>query len=262
MRLRHEARRADRDAHAAGLVRRVHAPRVQHLIGKLRNAEYVLVRLRRQTEHEVELDTVPPALKGDLAGMEQVFLAHVFIDRVAQALRSGLGRERQAALAHLLQAAHDVHGEVVRAQRRQREAHAARLAVFQQPVAHLVERAVVAARERQERCLLITGIFERLDPLTDNRLRFARAHRTIDIPRLTETAAADAAAKQLHVHAVMHDLRARHNGVRRIITGVEILNDALGHARGGAVRRRQVVQRAVRVPMRDVKRRNQDALDP
>ena len=59
----------------------------------------------------------------------------------------------------------------------------------------------------------------------------------------------------------MHDLRARHDGVRRIITGVEILNDALGHARGRAVRRRQVVQRAVRVPVRDIKRRDEHALD-
>ena len=164
--------------------------------------------------------------------MEQVLLAHVFIDRVAQALRARLGCEGQAALAHLLQAAHDVHGEVVRAQRRQREAHAARLAVFQQPVAHLVERAVIAARERQERRLLIAGVFERFDALPDDRLRFARAHRAVDIPRLTKAAAADAAAKQLHVHAVVHDLRARHDGIGRIIAGVEILNDALGHARG------------------------------
>ena len=225
------------------------------------NAEHVLVRLGRKSQHEVELDRAVAAGKGAAARGQQVLLGEILVDGVAQALRAGLGREGQAALAHLLQAAHDVHGKVVRAQRRQREAHAARLAVFQQPVAHLVERAVVAARERQERRLLIAGVFERFDALPDDRLRFARAHRAVDIPRLTEAAAADAAAKQLHVHTVVHDLRARHDGVRRIITGVEILNDALGHARGRAVRRGQVVQRAVRVPVRDVERRNEHALD-
>ena len=116
VRLRHEAGRADRDAHAARLVRRVHTPRVQHLIGQLRDAEHVLIRLCRQTEHEVELDAVPAALEGDAAGMEQVFLAHVFVDRIAQALRAGLRRKGQTALAHLLQTAHDVHRKIVRTQ--------------------------------------------------------------------------------------------------------------------------------------------------
>ena len=259
MRLRHEAGRADRNTHAARLVFGVHPPRVQHLIGQLRDAEHVLVRLCRQAEHKVQLHTVPPALERDAAGMEQILLPHILVDRVAQALRTGLGREGQAAFAHFLQAAHDFHRKVVRAQRRQRQADAAPFAVFQQTVADFRQRPVVAAGQGQERRLLIARVFERFDALPDNRLRLARPHRAIDIPCLTEPAAADAAAKQLQIHAVVHDLRGRDDRVSRIIASVQIFDDALRHARWCAVRRRDVRKRAVFVIMRLVQRRHVNA---
>ena len=51
--------------------------------------------------------------KGNTTGVQEVFLGHVFVDRVAQALRTSLRRKSQTALSHLLQTAHDFHGEIV-----------------------------------------------------------------------------------------------------------------------------------------------------
>ena len=98
---------------------RVQAPAVQHLIRHLRDAEDVLVRLGREAEHVIELDAVPAARKGDGAGVQQVLLGNVLVDAVAQALAPALYGEGQAALAYLLQALHDLHGEVVCPQRGQ-----------------------------------------------------------------------------------------------------------------------------------------------
>ena len=87
------------------------------------NAEHVLVRLGRKAEHEVELDRAVSARKRAAAGFEQIFLRQILVDGVAQSLRARLGCKREAGLSALLQALHQCHGEVVRAQRRQRKRH-------------------------------------------------------------------------------------------------------------------------------------------
>ena len=127
VRLGDEAGRADGYPHAALLIGRILPPDVQHLRGKVGDAAHVLIRLRGQAEHEIELDSVPAALEGYAAGVQQVVFRYVLVYDVAQALRPGLGREGQAAAPYLLQAAHELHGEVVRAQGGQREADILRL---------------------------------------------------------------------------------------------------------------------------------------
>ena len=133
------------DAHAALFVAGVLAPRLQDLIDELCDAEHILVRLRGQAEHEVELHIVPAALKGNGAGIEDLLLRDILIDGVAQALRTGLRRERQAALAHLLQPQHEIAGKIVRAQRRQREIDLARRAVIEHGICQLWQAAVVGS---------------------------------------------------------------------------------------------------------------------
>ena len=123
------------DLHAAVFVLRIEAPAVQHLVCHFGDTNDIFVCLGRQTEHIVELDAVPTALEGDSAGIQQIFLGDVFVDHVAQALATALYGKGQAALANLLQLFHELHREVVRAQRGEREADAPRFTVFQQAVA-------------------------------------------------------------------------------------------------------------------------------
>ena len=71
-----------------------------------RNTVQILVCLGRQAHHEIQLDVIPAALKGNLAGMQHVLLADVLVDNITQALRTGLTCERQAAFAGFLHALH------------------------------------------------------------------------------------------------------------------------------------------------------------
>ena len=69
LRLGHEARCRSRDSHAARTIGRVLTPAIGDLFANVGNAVQILVCLGRQTHHEIELDIIPAALKGNLAGM-------------------------------------------------------------------------------------------------------------------------------------------------------------------------------------------------
>ena len=69
LRLGHKARSRCCDTHAARTVRRVLTPAIGDLFANVGNAVQILVCLGRQTHHEIELDVIPAALKGNLAGM-------------------------------------------------------------------------------------------------------------------------------------------------------------------------------------------------
>ena len=137
VRLWNEAGGGNCYAHSPVFILCVQPPCVQHLICKLSYAKDILIGLGRQAKHEVELNRIPAALERKAACVQQIFLGDVFVYSVAQALASGLGRKRQSAFARFLYAVHNVHGEVVSSQRRQRKANAARLAVAEKIVAQL-----------------------------------------------------------------------------------------------------------------------------
>ena len=119
LRLGHKARSRRCDTHAARTVGRVLTPAIGDLFANVGNTVQILVCLGRQTHHEIELDVIPAALKGNLAGMEHVLLANVLVDNITQALRTGLTCERQAAFAGFLYALHQFGGKAVRTKRRQ-----------------------------------------------------------------------------------------------------------------------------------------------
>ena len=118
-------------------------PRPDDLVRKLRDADHVLIRLGRQAQHKIQLHAVPPAGEGRGARLQNFLLGHVLVDRVAQALRPGLGRKRQAAFSHLLHLHHELAREIVRAQRRKRQIDLARRAVIQESVCKRFQLRVV-----------------------------------------------------------------------------------------------------------------------
>ena len=257
--LGHEPRGRHRDANAAALVDRALAPCVHDVRGDVRNAEHVLVRLGRKAEHKVELDRAVAARKRAAAGFEQVLFGQILVDGVAQALRAGLWREGKARLPALLQPLHQRHGEVVGAQRRQRERQVALGAEILQIVAQLDKMRIVGRRERGKRHILIARVLDRFDGIVAQELFRAVTHRAVDITRLTEAAAADAAAEQLERNAVLHDLSRGNDGLCGIVRLVHILNDALEHRFGCALLGGDGLHRAVVVVVDVVKARHIDA---
>ena len=163
--LRDKIRRRQIDRQPALFPAAVLPPDLKDFIDQLRNANYILIRFRRQTQHEIQLHTVPAAGKGRGAGGENFFFCYVFIDRVAQALRSSLRCERQAAFAHLLDAHHELPRKIIRAQARQREIDLARLTVVEQTVGQGFQLAVIGGRKAGQRDLTVAGIFEGFDCL-------------------------------------------------------------------------------------------------
>ena len=237
------------------------APCLQNFIHQVGNAEDVLIRLRRQAEHKVQLDVIPPALKGRRAGRQDFLLRDVFVDGVAQALRSGLRREGQSALAHLLELVHQLSGKVIRTQGRKRQVDLARRAVVQHPVRKFRQAAVVRGGKAGKRNLVTAGLLQKLGRLPKQNLRRARANRPVAEARLTEAAAADAAAHHLEIRTVVYDLHIRNDHIRRIERIVQIADDALRHCFGRAVQRRDGRERTVRAVGMLIKGRHIDALD-
>ena len=219
----------DGDLHAPVLVLRILPPAVEHLIGHLRDAHDVLVCLRGQAQHVIELHAVPAALKGDAAGVQQILLGDVLVDGVSQPLASALHGKGQAAFSHLLQPLHDLHGEVVRPQGRQGQADAPLLAVVQQPVTELREGSVVAGTEGEQGHILVSGVFQGLYSLPDQGLRLFGTDGPVHMARLTEAAAPDAAPEQLQVHPVMDHLSGGDNGLCGKRRGVKVFHNALCH---------------------------------
>ena len=94
---------------------------------------------------------------------------------------------------------------------------------------------------------MVAGAFQRFLCLPQQGFRAPRTDRTVGIAGLTEAAAADAAAHDLQVDPVVHDLGGRDDGIRRENGGVQILNNPLGHLLRRAVERDNGGKRAVRV---------------
>ena len=256
-----EAGGGDGDLHAPVLVFGVHPPAVEDLVGHLGDAQDVLVRLGGQAQHVIELHRVPAAGKGDGAGVQHVLVGDVFVHRVPQALAAALHGKGQAALAHLLQPLHDLHGEVVRPEGGQGQADAAGFAVFQQPVAEGGKLPVVAGGEGEQGHVLVAGVLQGFDALADQGLRLLGPEGAVHMPRLAEAAAPGAAPEELQAHPVVDHLGAGHDGLCGEGHLVQIRDDALRDPGGSTVLRRHGSHGAVGVVAHLVERGHVHALD-
>ena len=171
VRFRNKTGSGDRNAHTAALVFCILPPAVQNPVRHFRNPDDVLIRLRRQAEHIIELDAVPAAFKSNAAGIQQIFFRYILVDGIAQALAAAFHSEGQPAFPDALQPVHQFHGKVVRSERRKRNTDASLLTVFEQAVTDLLQLPVVTGGKREKRQFLITGILQGFDSLPDQRLR-------------------------------------------------------------------------------------------
>ena len=121
--------------------------KINHLLRKLCNPDNVLVRLRRQPHHEVELHLFPTMTECCAACRQQILLCYSLVDDIAQTLCPRFWRKGEPRLAHLLHAVRKVDREAVNAQRRQREAEFLFRVVRQQIVHKSSETGVVRRGE-------------------------------------------------------------------------------------------------------------------
>jgi len=75
------------------------------------NALYIFHCLRWQSEHEIKLGSAPAAFKCKPHGLLKVFLCDVFVNYIAQSLRSGFRSECQSAFACFLCFMHNIQAE-------------------------------------------------------------------------------------------------------------------------------------------------------
>ena len=73
------------------------------------NTQHILVCLRGQAQHEVELYSAISPGKGRAAGGQQLLLGNIFIDDIPQTLGTRLRSKCQTGLAALGQPLHEAH---------------------------------------------------------------------------------------------------------------------------------------------------------
>ena len=100
IRFRHKT--GDRNGHLAAALAANLRVEINDLLRKLRDSDNVLIRLRRQAHHKVELDLLPSMTKRCAARFQQIFLRHSLVDDIAHALRASLRRKGEPGLTHRL----------------------------------------------------------------------------------------------------------------------------------------------------------------
>ena len=197
---------------------------------------------------------------GDFA--HQVFFCHALVDDVAQALRSGFGRERQAGFLLLLRRLQRILQHTVQAQRRQRNRHMLLVQTANQLANQLRQTGIVAGGQARQADFLIPGrVFELLRHF-HQMFEAPLAHRAVQDARLTEAAAARAAAHDFQHDAVVDNLHVRHGDFRGIERLVQVRDNRFEHLFGrfGAVRLHGR-NRAVRVILHVIECRDVHAAD-
>ena len=89
---------------------------IDHLFRKACNADDVLICLRRQPHHEVELHLLPPMTERCAARSQQILLRHALVDDIAHTLRPRFGCKGQPRFTHLLHPMREVNRKAVDAQ--------------------------------------------------------------------------------------------------------------------------------------------------
>ena len=195
------------DPEAPLLIGGVLPPGQDDLVYQLGNAQHVLIGLRRQTQHKIELHAAPPPGEGLGAGGEDLFFCQVLVDHVPQPLGPRFRGKGQAALSDGLELFHQLPGEVVCPERGHRQAHVAGGTVRDQLVRQLLQPPIVRGREAGQRQLVEACGLHELCCLAVKDLWALFTHRAAAKARLAEPAATDTATEHLQVGPVVDDFR-------------------------------------------------------
>ena len=119
---------------------------VAQLHRQIANRDEVFVCLGREADHEIELQVLDAARENQLGAVEDLVVRHRLVDDAAQPIGAGFRRDRQRALAALLEQRHDGRREIVEAQRRRAD----RVAHVLQAAQDVLDVRVIAERDRDQ----------------------------------------------------------------------------------------------------------------
>ena len=225
IRFRHEA--GDRDGDLAPAPSANLRIEIDDLLREAGDPDDVLIRLRRQPHHKVELHLLPPVAECRPARREQILLRHPFIDDVAQTLRPRLRREGQPGLAHALYLLGELHGKTVNAQRRKGDADLLVPIVLDEIIHKTAKPRIVRRGERGQAHLIVAAGGNHLMCHLPQAFLRALTRGTIGNACLTEAAAARAAAKELKHGTVVYDVHVGDDGMLCRDSIVHVLHHAL-----------------------------------
>ena len=174
------------------------------------DAMHVGIGFTRQADHEIELHLAPAVAHRRLDASAELLIRQSFVDDVAHALGARFRRKRESALARAAKDVGDVVVEAIDALTRQREADVVVLQAVAQLHSHGGQGEVIAATQRQQRKIAVTGAHHAGLNGFHHLLGIHVAGRAGQHPRLTEAAAAGAAPANLHREPVMHRLHMGH----------------------------------------------------
>ena len=180
------------------------------------NAVQILGRFRRQTDHEVQLDAAPSAVEGV---WQTLLIRSSSVTPLLMTSRRrwvpGFGREGQAGLSSPSASASSESFSTL--SRRSDWAATDRHMLLVQPANQLANQlrqtGIIAGRQaRQADFLIARSRFRAACAICTRCSTTPLAHRTVQDARLTEAAAARAAAHDFQHNAVVDNLHVRHRG--------------------------------------------------
>ena len=193
--LRHEQRARDGDLHAAArLGRRSLFRAVVRALGKARDALDVVIGLGRKANHEIKLAATPTSGKCRVNSAKQVFLAHALINNVAQPLRAGFRRKRQAAALSARNQLGHFNAKRIQALAGNRYRNALSIEAAIQATQNFLDLAMVGRRKRRKAHFVVASFGKSALNSGNDIIGRTLAHGTIHHARLTETASTRATA--------------------------------------------------------------------
>ena len=243
--LGHEIGRGHMDTKTTLAIGGILIPQIHDLTHQLGNAQNILVRFRRQTQHKVKLHIVPAAGESVGAGAKDLLFRQVLVDHIPQPLGTCLRCEGQAAFADGLELLHQFPGEIVRPERRHGQADAVILAVRDQRICQFLQSPVIGGGKTGKGDLIAAGILHALHRLPVKNFGTLFPDWTAGETGLAEPAATDAAPENFQIGPVMDDLRGRNDHLGGPVGTVQILHDPLSDLLRSAVHRNDGTKAAV-----------------
>ena len=202
---------------------------IHYFLCKVCNSFDIFHGFGRQTHHEIQFYRGIAALKCGTAGIHQFFFGYIFIDNIAQALGSSFRRKGKAALFQSGYFLHQLFGEVVHTQARQRKADLFIGCPVEQIIQKWFDLLIVTGGKGGQRQLLITaGVAQTVCILVEGVIVLI-AQRAIDKSCLAETASTQTSALYFQHCAVMDNINKWNDKFIWIEHLVQICNNALFH---------------------------------
>ncbi len=179
------------------------------------DAGQVLVGLRGQADHEVELDEPPAALEGEGQGVPDLAVVELLVDDGPETVGPRFGHEGETGLADLEDVPDELPRQPPRPERREGERDLLPVELVHETADDLLELRVVADRQGRERGVLVARLPEAADRRAVDEAGVLRPVGEVQARGLAETAILGTSPGGFDGHPVEHDAQAGNDDLLR-----------------------------------------------